>query len=94
VIPDQAGNLYGTTAGGGTGDGIVFQLAPPRKSGGAWTETVLHDFAGGQDGNEPAGNLVFGKGGFLYGTTLMGGTQNKCGIYSSPGCGAVFRIAP
>jgi uncharacterized repeat protein (TIGR03803 family) len=94
VTPDQAGNLYGTTAGGGTGDGIVFQLVPPGKGGSAWTETVLHDFAGGVDGNEPAGNLVFGKGGFLYGTTLMGGADIKCGIYGSPGCGTVFRIAP
>jgi uncharacterized repeat protein (TIGR03803 family) len=93
VIPDDAGNVYGTTAGGGSGDGIVFRLAPP-ENGGAWTETVLHDFATGHDGNEPAGNLVFGKGGFLYGTTLMGGVENKCGIYASPGCGTVFRIAP
>jgi uncharacterized repeat protein (TIGR03803 family) len=96
VIPDKSGNLYGTTAGGGnqSGDGIVFKLAPPGKSDGAWTETVLHDFSGGRDGNEPAGNLGFGKGGFLYGTTLMGGTENKCGIYRSPGCGTVFQIAP
>lgn len=96
VTPDDSGNLYGTTAGGGnqSGDGIVFQLAPPGKNGGGWTETVLHDFAGGQDGNEPAGNLVFGKGGLLYGTTLSGGTENPCGIYKSPGCGTVFAIAP
>ena len=95
VIPDQAGNVYGTTAGGGnqSGDGIVFRLAPPGRAG-TWNETVLHDFSGGRDGNEPAGNLVFGKGGFLYGTTLMGGTEKKCGMYGSPGCGTVFRIAP
>jgi uncharacterized repeat protein (TIGR03803 family) len=38
---DQAGNLYGTTANGGSpGNGIVFQLTPGQ--GGAWTETVLH----------------------------------------------------
>jgi uncharacterized repeat protein (TIGR03803 family) len=94
VIPDQAGNVYGTTAAGGTSDGVVFQLSPPQKNGDPWTETVLHNFVGGHDGNEPSGNLVFGKQGFLYGTTLMGGTQKECGIYASPGCGTVFSVAP
>ena len=95
LTPDEAGNVYGTTAGGGnqSGDGIVFKLAPTGQDG-TWTETVLHDFSGSPDGNEPTGDLVFGKGGLLYGTTLMGGTLKKCGIYASPGCGAVFRIAP
>jgi uncharacterized repeat protein (TIGR03803 family) len=96
VTPDEAGNVYGTTEGGGdqSGNGIVFQLAPPGKNGGAWTETVLHQFAAGTDGNSPAGNLVFGKAGLLYGTTLIGGSNNPCGIYKNPGCGTVFAIAP
>jgi uncharacterized repeat protein (TIGR03803 family) len=96
VTPDDAGNVYGTTAGGGnqSGDGIVFKLAPPANDNQAWTETMLHDFSAGLDGDEPAGNLVFGKEGFLYGTTLLGGTTNKCGMYGNPGCGTVFRIAP
>ena len=93
VIPDEAGNVYGTTAGGGTGDGIVFELSPPR-DGGTWTETVLHDFSGSPDGDEPTGDLVFGKDGFLYGTTLSGGIKQKCGMYDLQGCGAVFRVAP
>jgi len=95
LTPDEAGNVYGTTAGGGnqSGDGIVFKLAPPGESG-SWTETVLYDFSAGLGGNEPTGDLVFGKGGFLYGTTLQGGTEKKCGIYAVQGCGVVFRIAP
>jgi uncharacterized repeat protein (TIGR03803 family) len=96
LTPDQAGNVYGTTAGGGNqnGDGIVFQLSPPGTNGGRWTETVLHDFSVSPDGTEPTGNLVFGKDGFLYGTTLLGGTDNKCGMYGVLGCGTVFRVAP
>lgn len=95
LTPDEAGNVYGTTGGGGnqSGDGIVFKLAPPSESR-AWTETVLYDFSAGLGGNEPTGDLVFGRGGFLYGTTLQGGTKKKCGIYAVQGCGVVFRIAP
>ncbi len=38
LIFDAAGNLYGTTAGGGTySGGTVFELTPT--AGGGWTET-------------------------------------------------------
>jgi uncharacterized repeat protein (TIGR03803 family) len=49
LIQDTAGNLYGTTFGGGNdvlygpygpGNGTVFKLAPPVGQGDAWTETV------------------------------------------------------
>jgi uncharacterized repeat protein (TIGR03803 family) len=44
LVFDQAGNLYGTTIGGGPSlDGTVFQL---RWSGSSWAETVLHSFTG------------------------------------------------
>ena len=54
---DAGGNLYGTTDFGGStscyeGCGTVFKLAPPSGSG-AWTETILHDWANsGQTPNE------------------------------------------
>ena len=43
---DAAGNIYGTTLAGGTGDcqggcGTVYKLS---QSGGGWTESVLHNF--------------------------------------------------
>jgi uncharacterized repeat protein (TIGR03803 family) len=42
-------SLYGTTLDGGThSQGAVFELTPPVKSGGAWTETVLYSFTGGE----------------------------------------------
>src|ERR1017187_9524801 len=42
LIFDAAGNLYGTTLGGGTAFiGTVFQLTPA--GGGTWTEKVLQD---------------------------------------------------
>jgi uncharacterized repeat protein (TIGR03803 family) len=75
LIFDAAGNLYGTTSGGGTyGGGTVFELTPA--GGGSWTETVLHSFGNGTDGAEPYAGLVFDAVGNLYGTTLGGGTYN------------------
>src|ERR1700726_2519192 len=44
LISDSAGNLYGTTSGGGERNcGTVFELS---NSGGKWTETVLYSFKG------------------------------------------------
>jgi len=41
LIFDRAGNLYGTTAYGGTSNlGIVFELTPPASGSGPWTETI------------------------------------------------------
>ena len=48
LIFDAAGNLYGTTSGGGIhSGGTIFELSPD--GGGGWTENVLHSF-GGTDG--------------------------------------------
>lgn len=91
-IWDAAGNLYGVTYQGGQTDGgqcrvgcgIVYELSPPATAGGAWTETVLHYFAGPQ-GSTPRGTLVFDARGDLYGTTEGGGKF---------GDGLVFRLTP
>jgi uncharacterized repeat protein (TIGR03803 family) len=70
LIFDKEGNLYGTTLTGGKHhDGTVFRLT---RSGGAWTESVLHAFTD-KDGAYPAASLIFGQAGNLYGTTLLGG---------------------
>jgi uncharacterized repeat protein (TIGR03803 family) len=93
VIFDAMGNLYGTASVGGTtgGCGTVFELSP--SSSGAWTETTLHGFGCGNDGNIPAAPLVFDQKGNLYGTTQNGGGKNTtiCGVI---GCGTVFELTP
>ncbi len=91
LIIDAHGNLYGTTAGGGThGDGTVFELSP---QGGGWTEGVLHSFNfNGQDGINPYGGLVFDAAGNLYGTTNFGGIHPAC--LANFGCGTVFELIP
>jgi uncharacterized repeat protein (TIGR03803 family) len=83
LIFDSAGNLYGTTAGGGTqGFGTVFELAPDGHGG--WNETVLHSFDS-QDGEAPIAGLIFDAAGNLYGTTERGGAQ---------GMGTAFELSP
>jgi uncharacterized repeat protein (TIGR03803 family) len=66
LIADGAGNLYGTTFGGGASfNGLVFKLAPDG------TETVLYSFAGGpSDGAAPYAGLIADRAGNLYGTTV------------------------
>jgi uncharacterized repeat protein (TIGR03803 family) len=70
LIQDGAGNLYGTTQGGGTsGIGTVFEIST---SAG---ESVLHSFTGGADGASPNGGLFMDAVGNLYGTTYGGGSS-------------------
>jgi uncharacterized repeat protein (TIGR03803 family) len=86
LIFDKLGNLYGTSAEGGTaGFGSVFELSPPTTSGGDWTETILWGFASGSGGSQPSGKLVMDAKGNLYGTTAKGG-GDPCG------CGSVFEL--
>jgi uncharacterized repeat protein (TIGR03803 family) len=78
VIRDSAGNLYGTTASGGSGfSGVVYELDP------AGNETVLYSFAGGSDGGFPRSGVIRDSAGNLYGTAQDGGTKLS---------GVVFRI--
>jgi len=84
VIFDAAGNLYGTTAGGGSsGEGTIFELS---LSGSGWNETILHNFQG-SDGSAPWGNLIADLSGNLYGVASEGGANNGGAVFelSQPG---------
>ena len=77
LVFDSAGNLYGTTQYGGTGNcsnglgcGTVFMLSPA--SDGTFTETILHQFDGA-DGWQVHAGLTFDSVGNLFGTTVNGG---------------------
>jgi uncharacterized repeat protein (TIGR03803 family) len=74
------GVLYGTTEGGGAyGLGTVYKLTP---SGGKYTETIVHSFAGPpNDGQNPESGLIKANG-VLYGTTYGGGASNDGTIFS------------
>ena len=96
VIFDAKGRLYGSTSTGAplTG-GTVFRLTPPTQSGGAWTETILYDFAGGTDGENPAGVLLNSKGN-IFGTTSGGGSFGIGDQYTNSwyGGGTAFELSP
>jgi uncharacterized repeat protein (TIGR03803 family) len=90
---DAVGNLYGPTVGGGTyGYGTVFKLTP--RTGGGWSERVLHSFNNNRrDGTDPSVDLIFDSAGNLYGTTYYGGS-GTCNDGVGMGCGSVFEITP
>lgn len=88
---DQAGDLYGTTQGGGNfsgencygGCGVIFKLDSSNHL------DVLYSFTGEADGWWPAAGLLRDAGGNLYGATYFGGNLNAC---DPGGCGVVFKL--
>ncbi|HEX5856332.1 MAG TPA: choice-of-anchor tandem repeat GloVer-containing protein, partial [Thermoanaerobaculia bacterium] len=89
LVLDESGNLYGTTARGGTSDGgIAFAL---RAHGGGFQ--VLHSFMGGaNDGQLPFASLTLDGTGNLYGTTLNGGPSNAGIVFKQKTDGTSFQI--
>jgi hypothetical protein len=104
LLIDSQGNLYGTTAYGGTGDcvllgvkggcGTVYELSPPQQKGGAWTKTILYSFPTAKQGYLPNGDLVFDSAGNLYGATMFGGGKGTTCDPFYQYCGAVFKLSP
>ena len=86
MVFDGSGNLYGTTAFGGSkacACGTVFELSP---SSSGWTQSVIHTFQpNSTDGGRPYAGLVFDVDNNLYGTTQNGGVYGR---------GCVFRLKP
>jgi uncharacterized repeat protein (TIGR03803 family) len=79
LVLDGEGNVYGTTYAGGSGDwGTVYELKPPTRKGGAWTEKQVHVFTTGNAGGLPSAGVIFDSKANLYGTTV----------------GTIFRLAP
>ncbi len=85
-VVDAAGNVYFTSAfstlDGSIQAGGVYKLT---RSGGGWTTSAVHTFSGGDDGNIPAGSVIFDANGNLYGTTVAGGSYGQ---------GVIFEITP
>jgi uncharacterized repeat protein (TIGR03803 family) len=86
VTLDAKGNLYGTTASGGSyGYGAVFEL---KRLQSGWAERILYNFQMQDDGGIPYAGLVFDPAGNLYGGTTDGGG----GV--GGGGGTIFKLSP
>jgi len=80
LVQGKDGNFYGTTTGGGPygNIGTVFKVTPSGKL------TTLY-FFDGVHGAEPYAGLVLGSDGNFYGTTFLGGSNQR---------GVVFKMTP
>ncbi len=90
LLAGKGGVYYGTTSAGGIYNvGTVYSLTPPAKGQTNWTEEILWNFTGGEngpvDGMYPDGNVISDVSGALYGTTV------EAGAY---GAGTVYRLTP
>jgi uncharacterized repeat protein (TIGR03803 family) len=80
LVFDSAGNLWGTTTGGGSGNGgTIFELTP---SNGSWMYHVVYSFTGTEG---PHAKLTQDAAGSFYGTTYSDGAY---------GYGNVFKLSP
>jgi uncharacterized repeat protein (TIGR03803 family) len=73
LIQATDGNMYGVTISGGAyGLGILFQYNPV-------TNSLINklDFDGTVKGSVPLSQLIQASNGMIYGTTLLGGINNK-----------------
>jgi hypothetical protein len=90
LIFDKSGDLIGTTSQGGTSQsydgGVVYMLKAKN-----WNEHIVFDFNSMQQGLGPAGGVIFGASGDLYGTTEFGFQDGCPNSYS--GCGNVFELS-
>ena len=86
LVRDGSGVFYGVTdAGGLSGWGTVFSLAPPQGSRKYWLETVLYHFTGRLDGGSPTSTPSLAPDGTLYGVTQAGGNLGE---------GTAFSLVP
>ncbi len=88
LVAGPDGVLFGTaTLGGSFNMGTVFEVIPPGLGQTAWTERVIHSFAGRShgDGASPFSDLIADATGALYATTTAGGANND---------GTVFKLTP
>jgi len=90
VAVDSYGNVYGTAFEGGASDcGAVFALS---YASGSYTLSLLHSFAGGNDGCFPQTNGIVLDGGLLAGATESGGADGNGTIFALSTTGSNYAV--
>ncbi|MCK1494931.1 hypothetical protein IVB14_32120 [Bradyrhizobium sp. 180] len=93
LIMDAAGNLFGTTEGGGANrDGTVFEIV---KSGSSYSSspTTIATLSS-TTGIYPVGSLIMDAAGNLIGTTSSGGTNSDGTIFEIVKNGSSYSSTP
>ncbi len=97
LFQDAAGDLFGTTDGGGPfgtfpDDGTVYEIT---YSSGVYasTPTALVDF-NGTDGANPQAGLIADAAGDLFGTTWFGGTNGDGTVFEIPYTNGSYASTP
>jgi uncharacterized repeat protein (TIGR03803 family) len=88
LIEDTSGTLYGTASEGGTyAEGTAFRIGTN-----GLNFTTIHQFGNGSDGANPAGRLLLASDGYLYGTTIEGGTNGFGTVYRMSTNGSNYQV--
>jgi uncharacterized repeat protein (TIGR03803 family) len=88
VILGSDGYLYGTTREGGLqGLGTIYRVRPDGSD-----YNMIRRFFTRDEGADPAGGVIDGQDGFLYGATASGGSQNFGTIYKLRYDGSEFAV--
>jgi uncharacterized repeat protein (TIGR03803 family) len=86
LVQGADGDLYGTTVSGGAYDfGTVFKITPAGALTTLYSFCATTDLGYCADGAKPEAGLVHATDGNLYGTTILGGANDK---------GTIFQITP
>ena len=96
---DGAGNLFGTSTGGFSDWGAVFELACISYDASTRScekynskSKLLHKFTdASNDGGDPEASLILDQAGNLFGTTFVGNNSEDSGCGN--GCGTIFEVS-
>ncbi len=90
LVQGPDGNFYGTSSGGGTGNGSIFKMTP---AGVVTTLVSLSSNSGLFLGANPQAGLTAGADGALYGTAQFGGSANFGTVFKVTTGGAFTTLA-
>jgi hypothetical protein len=88
------GVLYITSSDGGASNNGAILVSNISSTRNLSAPTLIFSFPGGSGGAKPVAPAVLGADGFLYGTTVAGGSTDTACTQFSDGCGIVYQLTP